>query len=100
MIKLVESCAVCGGRGKFLTLSCERCKGLGGKIVPFDERVWYYIEPYFSGLSAQEKALFDLYRQNLCQNEISRRLDISKNKVIFLLKQIQKRINQRNEEKN
>jgi hypothetical protein len=93
MIRLVDTCQVCGGKGKFLESKCLRCAGNGGKIIPFDARFRFYLEPHLSRLSEQEKKILDLYLENLTLEEISRSADIAKSSVIFLLRQIERKVN-------
>ena len=92
-VKLVKTCPVCGGWGRFLSKKCPQCKGSGGKILKFTEETQSAFSEKKSNLSEQEKALFDFYKIGFSKKAIAENLDIPILKVIPMLYSIEKKLN-------
>jgi len=92
-VRLVKTCPVCGGWGRFLSKKCPQCKGSGGKILKFAKETQSAFSEKKDNLSEQEKALFDFYKIGFSKKAIAENLDIPIFKVIPILHLIEKKLN-------
>ena len=89
MIKIVELCSVCGGKGKFLTQNCPTCGGNGGSLLKFNKDIENLMEQKKEKLSEREVAVIELYKSGFSLNEIAKNMNLGPTNVVLILHQIE-----------
>jgi len=93
MVKIIQLCQVCGGKGKFFTQKCTACKGQGGNISKLNKVIKESIETNKAKFNDQENALLEIYASGFSQEEIAQKLDLTLAKVLLLFYQVEKKLN-------
>jgi len=93
MIKIVQLCQTCGGKGKFFTEKCPSCKGQGGNVLILNKIIKESIETNKAKFNDQEKELLEFYIKGFLPEEIAKKLDITSAKLLLLFYQIEKKLN-------
>jgi DNA-binding NarL/FixJ family response regulator len=93
MIKIIELCRVCGGKGKFFSEKCSSCHGHGGSILKLDKIIKESISINKTKFNEQENALLELYAAGFSQEEISKKFDLTLAKTLSIFYQIEKKLN-------
>ena len=93
MIKIIELCPVCGGKGKFLSQRCPSCNGKGGKSLKCDAGFVSLFEQHKERLGEQEVKVFELFKAGYSQKDISKNLDLTISQVAVILHNIEKKLN-------
>ena len=93
MIKIVDLCPVCGGKGKFLTQKCPSCNGEGGQYFRYNSSLSLLFERNREKLSEQEIMVFELFRNGYSAKEISKNLDLKKSQISVVMHNIEKKLN-------
>lgn len=92
MIKIIELCSVCGGKGKFLTQICPTCQGRGGGLLKFNKNMENLIEQNKAKLSEQEIRVLELYKGGFSQNEIAKNMNLTPVNVVLIFYQIENKL--------
>lgn len=93
MIKIIQLCMVCGGKGKFFAQKCSSCKGHGGDLSKLNKEIEEAIKSHKAIFNEQENKLLELYLGGFSQQEIAEKSDLTLAKTLLLFYQIEKKLN-------